>query len=142
MIVPETSLLIYAVNRGASFHQRANSWLNSALVGDESVGFVWSTLTEFVRLTTRSSLPAPLTVEEAFEIVNRWITARNARIIHPGPRHRELLQKLITAVGIGSNMVSNAHLAAIAIEHGAEVCSNDSQFNQFPGLRWRNPLAD
>jgi toxin-antitoxin system PIN domain toxin len=142
VIIPEVDLLIYAVNRDAPLHEKASAWLNSALVGDESVGFVWCSLAQFVRLTTRSSLPAPLTVEQAFEILNRWITARNGRIIHPGPRHCELLLKLITATGISSNMVSNAHLAAIAIEHSAEVCSNDSDFTRFPGPRWRNPLAD
>ena len=74
--------------------------------------------------------------------MNGWLSARNARIIHPGPRHPEILAQLLAATGTGGNLASYAHLAAMAIEHDADVCSNDADFARFPGLRWRNPLAD
>ena len=141
MIVPDVNLLIYAINRDYPLHEKASAWLNEALVGDESVGFVWNVLIGFLRITTRANFPSALTVEQAFEAMNGWLSARNARIIHPGPRHRELLLQLLAVAGAGGNLVSDAHLAAIAIEHQAEVCSNDADFGRFPGLRWRNPLA-
>ena len=141
MIVPDVNVLIYAINRDDPLHEKASAWLNEALVGDESVGFVWNVLIGFLRITTRANFPSALTVEQAFEAMNGWLSARNARIIHPGTRHRELLLQLLAVTGAGGNLVSDAHLAAIAIEHEAKVCSNDADFARFPGLRWRNPLA-
>lgn len=142
MIVPDINLLIYASNSDDPLHQKARTWLNGALVGTESVGFVWNVLMGFLRITTRPNFSNALTVDQAFEAINNWLSARNARIIEPGPRHRELLHTLLNATGVGGNLVSDAHLAAIAIEHDAEVLSNDADFSRFPGLRWRNPLAD
>ena len=141
MIVPDVNLLIYATNQDDPLHEKANAWLKQALLGDESVGFVWTVLIGFLRITTRPNFPRALTVEDAFEVVNSWVTATNARMIHPGPRHRELLLQLLGATGTGGNLVTDAHLAAIAIEHDAEVCSNDADFARFPGLRWSNPLV-
>lgn len=140
MIVPDVNLLIYAIDKDSSFHEKASAWLNSALIGSESVGFVWNVLIGFLRISTRPSLQTALTVEQAFEFLNLWLTATNARIIKPGPRHFDLLHNLLAATGTGGDLVSDAHLAAIAIEHDAEVYSNDSDFDRFPGLRWRNPL--
>lgn len=140
MIVPDVNLLIYAIDKDSSFHEKASDWLNSALIGSESVGFVWNVLIGFLRISTRRSLPTALTVEQAFEFFNLWLTATNARIIKPGPRHSDLLHNLLAATGTGGDLVSDAHLAAIAIEHDAEVYSSDSDFSRFPGLRWRNPL--
>ena len=142
MIVPDVNLLIYAINSDDPRHEKAMAWLNGALAGTESVGFAWSVLMGFLRITTRPTSPNALTVEQAFEVISTWLTARNARIIKPGPRHRELLQTLLNATGVGGNLVSDAHVAAIAIEHDAEVLSNDADFARFPALRWRNPLAE
>lgn len=142
MIVPDVNLLIYAIDRDSPLQEKASAWLKSALVGTESVGFVWNVLIGFLRITTRANFPNALTVEQGFEAINDWLSGRNARIIEPGPRHQALLRELLTATGTGGNLVSDAHLAAIAIEHDAEVCSNDADFGRFPGLRWRNPLQD
>ena len=103
---------------------------------------MWNVLIGFLRITTQANLPNALNVEQAFEAINEWLSGRNARIIEPGPRHQALLRKLLAATGTGGNLVSDAHLAAIAIGQDAEVYLNNADFGRFPGLRWRDPLAN
>jgi uncharacterized protein len=133
VIAPDINLLIYAVDEDSPFHTAARAWLEDALSGTKTVGFAWIVLLGFLRLTTRPQvLPSPLSVKQALELV---------ALLTPGPRHFELLFDLLTNTGTGGNLTSDAHLAAIAIEHGAEVCSTDHDFGRFAGLRWRNPLT-
>jgi toxin-antitoxin system PIN domain toxin len=142
VIAPDINLLIYAVDEDSPFHTTTRAWLEDVLSGTETVGFAWIVLLGFLRLTTRPQvLPSPLSVKQALELVALWLAQPTAAIMAPGPRHFELLFDLLTNTGTGGNLTSDAHLAAIAIEHGAEVCSTDHDFGRFAGLHWRNPLT-
>ena|SRR5215469_7658654 len=141
MIVPDVNLLIYAVNRAAPLHKKAYSWLEEAIAGPDTVGLPWNVLLAFLRLTTRRGpLSHPLSLAQSLDLVDAWLSLPSVTIVHPGPRHARLLRDLLEPWGAGGNLTSDAHLAAIAIEHGAELCSSDSDFARFAGLRWRNPL--
>lgn len=142
MIVPDLNLLIYAVDEDSPFHANAKAWLEDALSKTEAIGFTWIVLLGFVRLTTRArAVRKPLTVQQALSIVALWLAQPIAAIIEAGPHHFELLRGLLTTIGTGGNLTSDAHLAALAMEHRAEICSTDADFGRFPGLRWRNPLV-
>ena len=142
MILVDANLLIYAVNEDAAPHRRAKAWLEAALSGQETVGFSWNVLLAFLRLTTRPGLfRSALTPALAFELMAAWLEQPAAAVVHPGPRHLAILRGLLEPLGAGGNLTSDAHLAAIAMEHGAELCSSDADFARFTGLRWRNPLA-
>lgn len=142
MILVDANLLIYAVNRDAPRHERARLWLETALTGTETVAFSWGVLLAFLRLTTRAGLfRNPLPVEAAFEIVEAWVNAPPATILEPGVRHLRLVCDLILPFGTAGNLTSDAHLAALAVEHGATLCTTDGDFARFPRLRWRNPLT-
>lgn len=142
MILLDANLLIYAVNQDAPLHRKAKSWLESVLSGQETVGFPWNVLLAFLRLTTRPGLfRHPLPLCTAFDLVASWLDQASATIVHPGPRHLELLRQLLLPMGTGGNLTSDAHLAALAIEYGADLCSSDTDFARFPGLKWRNPLS-
>jgi toxin-antitoxin system PIN domain toxin len=142
MILLDANLLIYAVNADAPLNRKAKSWLESALSGQETVGFPWDVPLAFLRLTTRPGLfRRPLAVDTAFDLVASWLDQPSATIVHPGPRHLQLVRELLRPLGTGGNLTSDAHLAALAIEHGAELCSSDSDFARFHGLKWRNPLC-
>lgn len=143
MIVVDANLLIYAVNRDAPMHRRAKSWLTSVISGPETVGFSWSVLLAFIRLTTRPGLfRNPLSVADAFDLVASWLDQPSATVVQAGPRHLTILRDLLAPLGAGGNLTSDAHLAAVAIEHGAELCSSDNDFARFQGLKWSNPLTD
>jgi toxin-antitoxin system PIN domain toxin len=140
--VPDVNLLIYAINDRSPGHAGALAWWNATLSGSETVGLPWSVLLGFVRVTTSPSvLVVPLKADAALSYVDRWLARRNTTIIEPTGRHTAILRDLLDRTGTGGNLVSDAHLAALAIEHGAELASADRDFGRFPGLRWVNPLA-
>lgn len=142
MIIIDVNLLIYAVNEDAPSHQKAKLWLESAVSGTETVGLPWIVLLAFLRLTTRSGVfQKPLRVEAAFEIVNSWLEQAPVTVPEPTTHHLRTLRDLVLPLGTGGNLTSDAHLAALAIEHGAELCSTDNDFARFGRLRWRNPLV-
>jgi len=142
MIIVDVNLLVYAVNEDAPDHQKAKSWLESAVSGTETVGLPWIVLLAFLRLTTRAGLfQRPLRVETAFDVIHSWLQQPTVTVPEPTSRHLQTLRDLVSPLGTGGNLTSDAHLAALAIEHGAEVCSTDSDFARFSRLRWRNPLA-
>ena len=142
MILLDANLLIYAVNADAPLNRKAKAWLGSALSGQETVGFSWSVLLAFLRLTTRPGLFGhPLPIDTAFDLVASWLDQPSATIVHPGPRHLQVVRELLLPLGTGGNLTSDAHLAALAIEHRAELCSSDTDFARFHGLNWRNPLS-
>lgn len=142
MILLDANLLIYAINEDAPLHRKAKSWLESVLSGQETVGFSWNVILAFLRLTTRPGLfRQPLPVEGAFDLVASWLTQTTTIIVHPGPRHLLVVRELLSPLGTGGNLTSDAHLAALAIECGAELCSSDTDFARFHGLKWRNPLT-
>jgi hypothetical protein len=142
MILLDANLLIYAVNADAPLSRKAKAWLESVLSGQETVGFSWNVLLAFLRLTTRPGLfRRPLPFDTAFDLVASWLNQPSATIVHPGPRHWQVLHELLLPLGTGGNLTSDAHLAALAIEHRAELCSSDTDFARFKGLKWRNPLS-
>jgi toxin-antitoxin system PIN domain toxin len=142
MILLDANLLIYAVNADAPLHRKAKSWLEAALSGQETVGFPWNVLLAFLRLTTRPGLfRRPLPADTAFGLVASWLDQPSAVIVHPGPRHLQVLRELLLPLGTAGNLTSDAHLAALAIEHRAELYSSDADFARFHGLKWRNPLS-
>lgn len=142
MILLDANLLIYAVNEDAPLNRKAKAWLESVLSGQETVGFSWSVLLAFLRLTTRPGLfRRHLDTDTAFDVVASWLDQTPAMIVHPGPRHLPILRGLLEPLGSGGNLTSDAHLAALAIERGVELCSSDTDFARFAGLKWRNPLS-
>lgn len=142
MILLDANLLVYAVNEDAPLHQGARPWLESVLSGPESVGFAWDALLAFLRLSTRAGVvPRPLPMATALDLVDEWLVQPNATVVQATDSHPRVLRDLMLHLGAGGNLTSDAHLAALAIEHGATLCSTDNDFSRFPGLRWRNPLA-
>ncbi len=141
MILVDANILIYAVNTDAKQHKPAKRWLEETLSGNGELGFAWTVLLAFVRVTTRPAiLEKPLQTETALEIVDSWIRQPDALIVHPGRRHWEIFRNLIEMTGTGGNLTMDAHLAALAIEHSAKLCSADYDFMRFPGLLHFNPL--
>jgi toxin-antitoxin system PIN domain toxin len=142
MIVPDTNLLVYAHNRAAAGHDRARAWWEGVIDQERSVGLAWAVALGFVRLVTHPAvLVAPLPPLDALAYVRGWLEQPGVRIIEPGPRHLDLLADLFGSTGVAGSLTTDTHLAALAIEHQAELHSNDADFARFPGLRWRNPLA-
>jgi toxin-antitoxin system PIN domain toxin len=138
----DANLLVYAVNEDAPLHAKALAWLQGALSGTETLGFSWVVLLAFLRLSTKPGIfDRPLSPSEAFDLIDAWLAQPVALVVHPGDRHPRILRDLIGSLGTGGNLVSDAHLAALAIEHGAEIASCDADFSRFAGVRWRNPLA-
>jgi toxin-antitoxin system PIN domain toxin len=137
----DANLLLYAVNKDAPLHAKAKAWLETTLSGRETVAFSWNVILAFVRLTTRPGLfRNALSLERAFDLVAAWLDQPSATVVNPGPRHLAILRGLLTSLGTGGNLTSDAHLAALAIEQNAELCSCDADFARFAGLHWRNPL--
>jgi toxin-antitoxin system PIN domain toxin len=138
----DVNLLLYAYDSSSAQHTRAKGWLEERLSAVEAFGFAWATLLAFVRLGTNPRIFAsPLRVEDSLDIVEAWLSAPCAAVLHPGPRHAVLLRQLLEPLGTAGNLTTDAHLAALALEHDAELCSADADFSRFPGLRWSNPLA-
>jgi toxin-antitoxin system PIN domain toxin len=138
----DVNVLLYAYDTSSAQHARARAWLEERLSGVEAFGFAWATLLVFVRLVTNPRVfESPLRVEESLDIVDAWLSAPSATVLHPGPRHAVLLRQLLEPLGTAGNLTTDAHLAALALEHDAELCSADADFSRFPGLRWSNPLA-
>jgi toxin-antitoxin system PIN domain toxin len=141
MRLPDVNLLLYAVNRRSPRHARAKAWLERRLSGTEPMAFTWSTVNGFVRLTTKAvAFPVPLSQAQAFDVVEGWLARPNAVIVDPTDRHLGLMRQLLEPLGVAGNLVTDAHLAALAIEHGAILESSDHDFGRFAGLRWEDPL--
>jgi toxin-antitoxin system PIN domain toxin len=136
----DANVLLYAVNQDAPNHAVARRWLDRALGGAEPVGFTWVVLLAFLRLTTRAGLfTRPLSVDEAIAVLQAWLSRPLAVVVEPTPRHLDILGGILRETGTAANLVTDAHLAAIAVEHGAEICSFDADFSRFRGVRWRPP---
>ena len=143
MTLVDVNILIYAINRDAPHHECCREWLESALSGRTPVGLSWLVLLGFLRITTHPRImPRPLSVHEATMIVDGWLACPAVRILEPSERHWEILKDLLDALGTAANITSDAHLAAMAIEYGARLCSTDNDFARFPGLKWLNPLVE
>lgn len=140
MKIVDANVLLYAVNRDAQHHVISRSWLDAALAGSTSVGLAWVPLLAFVRLVTKPGLfPSPLGVDEAMRQVEDWLAQPAAHLLHPGDRHPMILARLLSEVGSGGNLVNDAHLAALALEHRASVVSFDNDFDRFTDVTWERP---
>ncbi len=142
MIIIDVNLLIYAVNKDAYDHKKAKAWLENAISGTETIGLPWIVLLAFMRLTTRPGLfQKPLTIKAAFDLMEAWLQQPSVTVPEPGARHLQTMRDLVLPLGLGGNLTSDAFLAALAVEYGAELHSADNDFGRFKRLRWRNPLA-
>lgn len=135
MKLPDTNVLLYAVDAQAAQHRTAVTWLEAAYASPNGVGFAWQALRAFIRLTTRRGiLPRPLSVDDALGLVHDWLAHPHARILQPTDAHERVFAELLRAVGEAGNLTNDAHLAALAIEHGATLASFDRDFARFDGL--------
>lgn len=140
MKLVDVGVLLSAVNRDAPHHQAAKKWLDEALNGEEAVGFAWAVLLAFLRLATHPGLfPRPLTLPQAAAVLEVWLARPTAVLLEPTTRHLGVLRGLLGSLGDARHLVAEAHLAALAVEHAAEVVSFDPNFDRFPGLRWLSP---
>lgn len=140
MKLVDANVLLYAVNTDALYHERSRRWIDEALSGGEPVAFAWIVLLAFVRLSTKLGLfPAALTVDQAMDRVDAWIAAGSAVVVGPTAHHATIMRDLLRSVGVGGNLVNDAHLAALAIEHRCGIMSFDNAFARFPGVDWALP---
>lgn len=138
----DANILLYAVDEASPFQQSASDWLTAQLNGARRVGFPWQSLVAFMRISTHERASAhPLTPEQAVGFIADWLEPDVSWVPVEGPGHGRILSDLITRYQLRGSVVSDAHLAALAIEHGLEVCSNDSDFARFKEVRWVNPVA-
>ena len=141
MIVPDLNLLVYAHSAGTPLHRPARRWWEDLVNGTERIGMPWIVATGFVRLLTHPSvLSKPAPPEQAVDLIAEWFRSPNVTPLNPGSQHLTVFRNALVDAGVGANLVTDAHIAALAIEHQAEVHSNDTDFARFSGLRWRNPL--
>ena len=142
MILVDANLLIYAGVSSVPEHDRARSWLDYQINGKSRVGLPWHSLLAYLRITTsRRGFMHPQTAEDSWRQVRAWLNQPNVWIPEPLTSHADILESLLVSARISGNLVSDAHLAALAIEHGLILCSNDGDFSRFKELRWMNPLA-
>lgn len=138
----DANILLFAVDKASPFHEAAARWLTDQLNGPARVGLPWQSLGAFLRVSTHPrAAERPLQPAAAWKHVEAWLTAEPAWIPSPTDRHTELLGGLIGRHDLRGNLISDAHLAVLAIEHGLTVCSADTDFARFPEIRWLNPVA-
>jgi hypothetical protein len=133
---PDTNVLVNAVNAGSVHHEAAQDWLSSRLSGAETVGFAVVALIGFVRISTHPRIfEAPLQPAQALDHVDAWLARAVSTVVHPGPRHMALFRSLVEHTGTAGNLTTDAHLAALAIEHRATLATFDGDFHRFPSLK-------
>jgi len=141
-VIVDANVLLYAVDSKSHFHTTARTWLDEAMNGVERVGLPWVSLMAFQRIITHPRVTAnPLTPADAWSYITDWLDADQAWVPTPGSRHRDILGQLLTDGDLRGNLVTDAHLAALAIENGTGICSFDSDFARFDSLRWINPSS-
>jgi len=142
VILIDANILIYAHVSSFAEHNRARDWLDRQLNAAAPVGLPWASVLAFLRLVTNPRVfehPEPM--GDAWQQVRTWPTAETAWVPQPTERHADLLSEFLTLPGVYGNLVPDAHLAVLAVEHGLTLCSTDGDFARFQGLRWFNPLA-
>jgi len=141
VILVDANLLLYAEDRLGQHHEAARSWWDEQLSGASPVCLCWTVLCAFIRIGTNPRVfESPLSLEQAAARVQGWLDQPCVRLVHPTDRHWFVLGRLLKDGNASANLVMDAHLAALAIEHGCVLASTDADFSRFPGLRWRNPL--
>jgi uncharacterized protein len=141
-VLVDANILIYAVDTTSPFHTKARAWLEEALNGPRRVALAWPSLHAFLRISTNArAMSAPLDPSQAWTLVERWLDAPATWVPSMGDGHRELLGRLIVAGDLRGNLISDAVLAALCLEHGLMIVSADSDFARFPSIVWFNPVA-
>jgi uncharacterized protein len=141
VILVDANLLVYAHVSSLPQHRAARTWLDEKLNGMPRVGLPWPSLLAFARLVTNPRVfQRPATVSAAWSQIGAWLDCAPAWVPLPTERHREILGSLLGATAGRANLIPDAHLAALALEHGLTVCSTDGDFTRFPGVRSDNPL--
>ena len=143
MILVDVNIPIHAINRDSPHHEQLRKWWDRRLSGSDPVGLAWVVCFGFVRIMTnpRVVMP-PLPVQDALEYVSSWLDQPCTRLVQPRDGHWDLAASLLRAAGTAANLTTDAHLAALAIQNGCELCTTDNDFARFPGLRWRNLLLE
>ena len=141
-MIVDANVLLCAEDSSSPYHDRARSWLTAALNGNVRVGLPWASLLAFLRIRTHPrAYLRPLSGEAAWARVDDWLGAPAAWIAPPTEAHADVLGELVTRYRLTSDLIPDAHLAALALEHGVTLCSADTDFARFAELRWVNPLA-
>jgi toxin-antitoxin system PIN domain toxin len=146
VIVLDANILLYAYDSASPFHKRARSWLERVFSGADPVGLPWQTISAFLRIMTNPRLPGErFSLEEAAQIVDRWLAQPNVRLLAPGlapgDDHWSLFRRMIVEGHATGGLITDAQLAALTMEYGGVLYTADRDFARFPGLRWTNPLV-
>ena len=142
MILVDANLLLYAEDRLSLRHKKAVAWWDAQLSGTDPVCLCWTVLNAFVRISTNKRVFAnPLALEDAVARVDSWFAQPCVHLVGPTDRHWEILRDLLVTAQAVGNLVTDAHIAALAMEHGCTLCSSDADFARFPRLKWHNPVA-
>lgn len=143
MIIPDINLLVYAYNADSPHHEAAKPWFENAMNSkEETTGFLWAVILGFLRIMTNPKvLVRPMYFGEAIHYTQSWLIRPNTTIINPGPRHLDILRGIMKDIGTAAALMTDAHIAATAIECQGIVYSNDTDFSRFSGLKWVNPLG-
>lgn len=140
MQLVDANVLLYAINEASPRHRQARAWLDASLAGNETVAFAWIAVLAFLRLATHEAVfPRPLESNDAIDVLRSWLARPTAVVVEPTHRHLDVIADLLSGVGTAGNLVNDVHLAALALEHGCELVSYDTDFARFPGLRWQTP---
>jgi len=142
MILVDANILLYAEDSRSEYHESARIWWDGQLSGSEPLALCWPVVTAFLRIGTNSRLhQRPLTLKEAIDRVQSWLDQPCVRLIQSTEQHWQLFQQMLRAGNATANLVSDAHLAALAVEHNCVLYSTDTDFARFRGLKWKNPIA-
>lgn len=142
MILVDANILLHAEDGLSPLHEKARDWWDEKLSGTEAVCLCWTVISAFIRIGTNARVfRRPLSMDEACSRVESWLEQPCTQIVHATERHWEVFREMLGRGQAVGNLVTDAHLAALAVEHGCELCSTDGDFSRFPKLKWRNPLA-
>jgi toxin-antitoxin system PIN domain toxin len=143
MIVLDVNLLIYAYDTTCKEHKKARVWVEGVFSGNEPVGLPWQTLSAFLRiLTYPETFGERFTMDKVIAIVDAWLALPHVRTLVPGENHWELFREMLAKGDVRGKLTSDAALAALTVEYGGVLYTNDRDFARFPGLRWVNPLVE
>ena len=142
MIIPDINLLLYAYDADSPFHAKASEWWQECLSGGEPVGLPPVVLFGFLRISTNARVfKNPMTPAEAAQHIRSWLVQPGVQVLEPRSDHLEPVLNSLEKLGTAGNLVTDAQIAALAIEHAATLHTNDTDFMRFAGLRWFNPLT-
>lgn len=141
MILLDANLLLYIKIQNYPQHEASKTWFEQQVADSVRIGLPWHSLLAFLRVGTNPKVyPSPLSIEDAWMQINEWLSLQNIWIPSPTDRHQNVLGDLLKKSQASANLIPDAHLAALAIEHGLEVCTTDTDFAKFPNCKWKNPL--